>query len=421
MATMATMATVSSSTTNRATVALPQSATPAPSIALSTIATATATATASPVVTPAAAIPITSAVGTPRPATLINLIGSVVLNVLGAVLTFVEGPPVLSRGSTVTEKTATLQLPCSGSVCTVSADWYFPAGSDPQGLIYLQHGILANAPMYSYTAALLAEQTDSIVVAPTITSNFFAPDALWLGGAPMQQAVADLFVGNRAALTASASAAAGHPITLPQRVVLVGHSLGGSLAVAVAADMVANGSSSNLAGVVMLDGGTIDPAQMSAALADIPADIPIRLIASPPYFWNSYGGMSTLLDAARPTQFNGVELVGGQHIDGLQGGNPLIQLGEYLVAGFSLPQNIHAVQTLSSGWITDMLNGTHIGISAAPGQTIQIPTSAGTADAIALPAPSKPLSPIELVLRAINTFLEAHLYSVEPTSGFALL
>ncbi|WP_280829833.1 alpha/beta fold hydrolase [Mycobacterium sp. OTB74] len=288
-------------------------------------------------------------------------------------------------------------------------------------MIYLQHGILANAPMYSYTAAALAERTDSIVVAPTITSNFFAPDALWLGGAPMQEAVADLFVGDRAALTASASAAAGHSITLPQRVVLVGHSLGGSLALAVAADMVANGSIGSLAGVVMLDGGTIDPTQMSTALAEIPASVPIDLIASPPYFWNSYGGMSTLLNAARPGQFNGVELVGGKHIDGLQGGNALLQWGEYLVAGFSEPQNVQAVPTLASGWIADMLEGTHNGIYAAPGQTIQIPTSAGTADAIALPAPAISMSPIDLFFQALNNFLEAHLYNIEPTSGFTLI
>src|SRR4029077_14451361 len=56
-----------------------------------------------------------------------------------------------------------LQLPCSSGACTVTADWYFPAGSNPQGLIYFQHGALANSAMYSYTAATLAEETNSIV------------------------------------------------------------------------------------------------------------------------------------------------------------------------------------------------------------------------------------------------------------------
>jgi hypothetical protein len=83
--------------------------------------------------------------------------------------------------------------------------------------------------MYSYAAATLAEQTNSIVVAPSLTSNFFDPDAACLGGTPMQQAVADLFVGNRSALTESASAAAGYEVTLPTRSSLPGtHSVAAS-------------------------------------------------------------------------------------------------------------------------------------------------------------------------------------------------
>jgi len=90
-------------------------------------------------------------------------------------------------------ETSTLQLPCSSAACTVTADWYFPAGSNPQGLIYFQHGALANSAMYSYTAATLAAETNSIVVAPTLPS-FYTTDGLWLGGAPMQPVVADLFL-----------------------------------------------------------------------------------------------------------------------------------------------------------------------------------------------------------------------------------
>ncbi len=71
----------------------------------------------------------------------------------------------------------------------------------------------------------------------------------------------------------------------------------------------------------------------------------------------------------------------------MQGGNPLIQFAAYLVAGFSRPRNIDAVKVLAAGWINDMFAGTHDGIYAAPGETIQIDTDAGTASAIALPAP----------------------------------
>ena len=106
------------------------------------------------------------------------------------------------------------------------ADWYIPAGAEenpPQRLIYLQHGFLASGPWYSHTAAALAEQTNSIVVAPSITSNFLSCDACWLGAPPMQQAVANLFEDDNTALADSALAA-GYTGPIPDRVVLVGHS-----------------------------------------------------------------------------------------------------------------------------------------------------------------------------------------------------
>ena len=57
---------------------------------------------------------------------------------------------------------------------------------------------------YDYTAAYLAEQTNSIVVAPSLTSNIFATDGMWLGGEQMHRAVADLFLTDNAALLESA-------------------------------------------------------------------------------------------------------------------------------------------------------------------------------------------------------------------------
>lgn len=48
----------------------------------------------------------------------------------------------------------------------------------------------------------------------------------------------------------------------------------------------------------------------------------------------------------------------GRHIDALQGGNPILQVAEYIVAGFSKPENIDAVKVLASSWINDMYDGT---------------------------------------------------------------
>ena len=371
----------SGGTTNTTTATT--ATTPKPAVAVEDAALATTTDTpAAKAVSTSSTVSI--ATTTPKP-TLLNLVGSLLLNVLGAALQAFTGPPQLPAGSTVTVRTSSLTLPDTGQ--TVTADWYFPNNGDtPTRLIYLQHGFLANAAMYSYTAAYLAQQTDSILVAPTLSSNFLDPSADWLGGTPEQQAVADLFVGNRDALTESASAAAGHPVTPPTRFVLMGHSLGGALVTAAAGDMVANGAINDLAGVVLLDSVDLNHAVPTALQKLTGAnDIPVEDISSVPYVWNIDGIVGQELEAARPGQFDGVMLVNGHHIDSLQGANPLIQLSEYLVAGPSEPQNVDAVKLIAAGWVNDLFAGTHTGIYGAPQQTIQIPTAAGTATAVVLP------------------------------------
>ncbi|MBU9763578.1 alpha/beta fold hydrolase [Mycobacterium sp. TNTM28] len=332
---------------------------------------------------------LAAAIGTPAidhgPVPLVNLVGSVVFNVVGAALQVFSGSPVVPAGSNVTVHTSTLTMP--GSNRAVRADWYFPEDPDAAtGVIYLQHGFMATGPMYSYTAAYLAEHTNSIVVAPTLSSNLFDPDGEWIGGEPMQQSVADLFSGDRAELTASASAAAGEPVTLPTKFVLVGHSLGGMLVTGAAGRMVDNGAVEDLAGVVLLDAVDTD-GDMPDALAELsgPNYRPVLVISSERYVWNLDGTVGDELAAARPGQFNGVMLVGGRHIDGLQGPNPILQFAEYLIAGFSQQPNIDAVKTISAGWINDMYDGTHNGVYGAPQQRIDIPTASGTATAVVLP------------------------------------
>ncbi len=316
---------------------------------------------------------------------LVNIVGSLVFNVVGAALQVFSGPPVLPPGSNVTVRSSTLDMP--GTNQTVRADWYFPEDPDSAtGVIYLQHGFMATGPMYSYTAAYLAEETNSIVVVPTLSSNLFDPSGEWIGGEPMQQSVADLFAGDRNELTASASAAAGHPVTLPSTFILVGHSLGGMLVTGAAGRMVDNGAVDDLAGVVLLD--AVDTHNdMPEALDDLSGANyrPVLLISSERYVWNRNGNVGDELQAARPGQFNGVMLVGGRHIDGLQGANPILQFAEYLIAGFSQPQNTEAVKTIAAGWINDMYDGTDAGVHGEPQESIEIPTSSGTATAIVLP------------------------------------
>lgn len=364
-----------------------------------------------------------------RDPSLINVVGSVVLNVLVGFIHVVDGPPVLPPDSTVTVLTSSLKLPI-GTGRPVQADWYFPEDADESTrLIYLQHGFLASGPMYSYTAARLAERTNAIVVAPSLTSNFFAPDAAWVGGSTMHPAVAELFVGDRAALRESASSAAGYAITLPINVVLVGHSAGGSMVTSVAGFMADDGAISELAGVVMLDG--VEPAGsrlVSQALAKLrdDNDRPIYLISSERYFWSRGGDMADKLQLARPDRFNGVGLAGGLHIDYMEGGNPLVQFGEYLVAGFSLSRNIAAASDITVGWVEDLFSGTTArGVYGAPGDNIPVVTPSGTATAVVLPLgePARPVWPplLDAFLTAIFDFGGRYFFVYEPLRGFELM
>lgn len=365
----------------RTPVALPVSV-PAAAVA-PTMAQKTTETVSSPAAGTAVAV-TTAATAAVRKPTLLNFVGSLIFNVLGVVMQWFAGKPVLPKGSTVAVEETSMTMPDTGQV--VNTDWYFPQNaSSSTRLIYFQHGFMAVNSMYSYTLATIAEKTGSIIVAPTLSSNAFDAGARWLGGSADQRAVADLFVGDREALTASARAA-GFEGTLPSSFVLVGHSLGGALVTSAAGYLADNGAISDLQGVVLLDSVDLNNV-VPTALGKLTGVNyrPVYDVSSEPYVWNINGLVGQELQAARPGQFNGVMLQGGRHIDGLQGANPILQGAEYLIAGQSSPQNVAAVRELAIGWINDMFAGSNDGIYGSPQQTIEIPTSAGDATAVAFP------------------------------------
>ncbi|HKH53368.1 MAG TPA: alpha/beta hydrolase [Mycobacterium sp.] len=330
---------------------------------------------------------ITSTAGAPPFSGLLSAIGTIVFNLYGLATRLFGGPPILPPNSSVTVHSSTLVLGCGcdvGDTIEVPADWYIPEGAEenpPDRLIYLQHGFLASGPWYSHTAAALAEQTNSIVVAPSITSNFLAADACWLGAPPMHQAIANLFTDGNTALAESALAA-GYSGPIPDRVVLIGHSLGGGAVAGAAGHMTAD----RLAGVVMLDGVGLDDT-MAASLDDVPDSIPVYQLAAPKYFWNQFGVGTDALREARPDGFIGVTLVGGSHVDSMRGGNPLIQFSQQLVSGFSTPENVAAAQIVMVGWVNDMFapGDEDEGIYLDPGEQFVLDTPAGKATLVDLP------------------------------------
>ena len=288
---------------------------------------------------------------------------------------------------------STLDIPCANGY-VAPADWYFPTKADgtidAQGVIWLQHGFGAWNSLYSGLATQLAQQTNSIVVAPTLSSlpSLFCPGC-FLSGTEMQQAVADLFVGDRSALNASA-AAAGFQGTLPEDFIFSGHSAGGGLATAAAADTVENGAAAgDLLGVVMFDGvsiGTFDGTFVTQV--NELTGYPIYQIAAPAQTWNAFGTTTNQLVSARPGQFDGVVLSGGSHVDSMLGVNPLIDFVLQLVTRPVPAGNTAAVYTLSTGWINDLYAGAtpqdpEYGFYAGSNQPIIM----GPTSAIALPTP----------------------------------
>lgn len=319
---------------------------------------------------------------------------SMVYNFYTSTMQFLAGPVRAPLGSNVRVESSTLTI---GNGVVVPADWYFPEGKEPAtGLIYFQHGFLATASFYSATAAYLAEKTNSIVIAPTLTWNIFDTANYPLMLPETHRAIADLFTGGRAALVASAQSA-GFAGQLPTRLVLAGHSAGGGLVTGAAGYLAELGETDDLAGVMMFDGVSyLD--NMSLDLAKIPLSIPVYNLAGEPYTWNTYGDANIRLAQARPDMFTGVVVAGGKHSDSMQSSSGAVQFAAYLATGFSSQLNIMANEIFGAGWVNDMFNGTHTTkLYGSPGSTINVLTGWWTTSAQVLPVPTVKLSFVDEV------------------------
>jgi hypothetical protein len=334
----------------------------------------------------------------PAGPTPINIIGTLVFGVFDAFSKAIDVPPTIPKDSKVSFGRSTVEIDC-GPGYTADADWYYPSSGTPDKLIYFQHGFLARSFFYDVTLRELAERNNAIVVAPSITSNYFDCNGCSLTGDPMEKGVAQLFEGDRAELAASAKAA-GFKGTLPDDFVFAGQSAGGILAAGAAGYFYDSKTADkpDLVGVLLYD-TSASAGALEHALKSLPAEVPVILVAGPPAVINTGGNASQLLTAKRPNQFTGVQLVGGAHSDAFQSSayGGLVQAIVNLGFGASTPENVEAVQVLSQGWLTDMYarrvdnpatrTGIY-GVAGAPGQVvIDIPTDAGPAQAYVLPGP----------------------------------
>ncbi len=88
-------------------------------------------------------------------------------------------------------------------------------------------------------------------------------------------------------MTASAAAAAGHPVTLPQQVVLAGHSDGGNLVAAAAGYIADAGGAGNLKGVILFDAVYDGDGQTGMAKLTGANAVPVMSISASPCACNS--------------------------------------------------------------------------------------------------------------------------------------
>ena len=375
-------------------------------------------------------------VGTPALTSFTGQVAdSAPVSVVGASLAAAAGPDPKLPGvptngvSGVQVGHSQLTMPGSFIGDTVAADWYFPTQVDgsvkSQGVIWLQHGFGATNVFYSALAKELASSTNSIVVAPTLSSIPFTFSGSWLNGQGSQEAAAALFLDpNRAELVKSAQAAgfSGDTAQLKGTFVLAGHSAGGGFASAVGADYVTEGSAAQdakLAGVVMFDGvsnGAFDGGFTEEVKALVGAGKPIYQIAAPAQIWNAFGATTNQLLAANPGAFDGVVLVGGSHVDSMLGVNSIFDTVLQLVAGFVPAGNTAATYALSTGWIKDFYAGAspqtpQYGLYAGANQQIIFGDAAG----VALPTPTlNQIGPIGGVLKSF-TDVVFKLFGIPPT------
>jgi hypothetical protein len=250
----------------------------------------------------------------------------------------------------------------------VDADWYFPnAGAEPVGMIYLNHGNFRTNNNMEALANALARDTNSVVVAPSVSTNAFNPYRIT--ASRTYSAITGLFGTDRAALNASAAAAGYTGSSLPTDFVLAGHSFGGNLVTAVGGMI---GTSSTLKGILLLDAAN-NGSDMATGLSRLDAGVPVYQIAAAPRLINGFGSTTALLARSRPEEFVGVRIVGGSHVDA-EGASSDFLGG--LTGGFSKSRDAAALQTIAAGWVTDMFNetgnGKGAGLYPSAGQSVSV-------------------------------------------------
>jgi hypothetical protein len=274
--------------------------------------------------------------------------------------------PAKSVAAVAVESTTTA-IKCGYSTYNAPTDWYFPP-AEPAALIWLQHGFVEDKEDWSAFAPQLAARGYLVVATTLPTVNLYGCTVENLGNnTDFLNNIADIFATKDdpgsplAASFARAAHKAGRPAdALPVKEVFVGHSAGVE-AIEYIADRLRTSYPSAFAelrglisedGVKSFIGSNTDDALKGLSTTELL----IYATASPPSLCNNFQSGTKAIEtyfAQRP--FVGVEIRTGAHGDVFGPASPWY---ENLVCTIPQPRNYTAVWQLTTGWVTDMINGT---------------------------------------------------------------
>lgn len=288
------------------------------------------------------------------------LVMSLALVSIGLVL---GGASSASAAQTVTRVDTTTDTRCAFLTYRTPTSWYFPA-AQPKALMWVQHGFSRTKDQMDDLARRYAADGFLVVTTTLPSANIFGCTVQNLGNnTGYLNNVADLFgkkdTSDRLARSlATAKQRAVRPdVSMPEKLVLTGHSAGGE-AVAYVANRLRTSYPSayaNLRGVILLDPvPSIAGSNLSTGLQGLSGSRPVYTISAQPSTCNSGGAGTGLVTRTLAQDFVGVRLTSGVHTDAE--GASTNGLGT-LVCGTPKASNVAILQTLAVEWAGDMVSG----------------------------------------------------------------
>jgi hypothetical protein len=219
----------------------------------------------------------------------------------------------------------------------IKLEWYFPRSGEPLGWVFLQHGFARSAKQMGFLARRLTEKGFAVVT-PSLSV---------------------LLLQNKKFIEKMSEELLQKPLkprgkTLPERFVMIGHSVGAKLVSLLGVGYVAR-KVSGFRGVVLLD--AVGFGNEFTEILNKLKNVNVLALLAEPSACNSWNNVLPSLrqfqyDSVR--NFVGLKLTGGSHCDAEGESSDLMC---HLTCGASKKDNVKNLQDFVSHWATGFLNG----------------------------------------------------------------